>query len=79
MSIFRITAVVLLMCLATPAARPPSLAATLDASFGEASATRPQPGDRFPAFTLPSLADETPISIVQFRGRKVLLHQFASW
>lgn len=79
MSILRITAVFLLVCLAAPAARPPSLAATSDASFGEASATRPQPGDRFPVLTLPSLADGTPLSFAQFRGRKVLLHQFASW
>jgi hypothetical protein len=69
MSILRMTAVFLLMCLAAPAAREQS----------SDNATRPQPGDPFPVFTLPSLADETPISIAQFRGRKVLLHQFASW
>lgn len=36
-------------------------------------------GDPFPALVLPALADGSPLSIEQFRGRKVLLHQFASW
>jgi hypothetical protein len=36
-------------------------------------------GEPFPALLLPSLADGSPLSIGQFRGRKVLLHQFASW
>lgn len=36
-------------------------------------------GERFPALVLPSLADGSPLSVEQFRGRKVLLHQFASW
>jgi hypothetical protein len=33
----------------------------------------------FPALVLPSSTDGSPLSIEQFRGRKVLLHQFASW
>jgi len=36
-------------------------------------------GEPFPALVLPSLVDGSPLSIEQFRGRKVLLHQFASW
>jgi hypothetical protein len=36
-------------------------------------------GQPFPALALPALADGSPLSIEQFRGRKVLLHQFASW
>ena len=36
-------------------------------------------GESFPALVLPSLVDGSPLSIEQFRGRKVLLHQFASW
>jgi hypothetical protein len=36
-------------------------------------------GEPFPSLVLPSLADGSPLSIEQFRGRKVLLHQFASW
>ena len=39
----------------------------------------PRVGDPFPVLTLPALADATPVSIARFRGRKVLLHQFASW
>lgn len=36
-------------------------------------------GEPFPALVLPSLADGSPLSIEPFRGRKVLLLQFASW
>jgi hypothetical protein len=39
----------------------------------------PQSGDVFPVVNLPSLTDGTPMSVADFRGRKVLLHQFASW
>ena len=36
-------------------------------------------GDRFPDLELPALADGSPLSIRDFRGRKVVLHVFASW
>jgi len=36
-------------------------------------------GKPFPDLVLPSLADGRPMSLRQFRGRKVLLHVFASW
>lgn len=36
-------------------------------------------GDRFPEVVLPSLADGTPLSIASFRGRKLVLHVWASW
>ncbi len=36
-------------------------------------------GKPFPALILPSLTDGSPSSIVQFRGKKTLLHVFASW
>jgi len=36
-------------------------------------------GEPFPALVLPAMADGSPLSIEQFRGKKVLLHQFASW
>jgi hypothetical protein len=36
-------------------------------------------GQPFPVLVLPALADGAPLSIETFRGRKVLLHQFASW
>jgi hypothetical protein len=39
----------------------------------------PRPGQAHPALTLPSIADGTPISLAQFRGKKVLLIHFASW
>lgn len=36
-------------------------------------------GDAFPTIALPSAADRTPISIADFRGRKVIVNIFASW
>ena len=49
----------------------------------EAPAQRLDPrfdvGDRFPEIVFPSLDDGTPTSIADFRGKKLLLHVFASW
>ncbi|MGD9720129.1 MAG: peroxiredoxin family protein [Pirellulales bacterium] len=39
----------------------------------------PQVGTPHPDFTLPSIEDGAAISLAQFRGRKLLLIQFASW
>ena len=39
----------------------------------------PQVGQVHPDFTLPGLGDGVPVSLSQFRGRKVLLVHFASW
>ncbi len=36
-------------------------------------------GQRFPGTFLPSLTDGRPMSLLQFRGQKVILHIFASW
>jgi len=36
-------------------------------------------GRPFPNLVLPSLGDRRPSSLVQYRGKKVLLHVFASW
>jgi len=41
--------------------------------------TSPQLGQPAPAFTLPSLADGSPVSLEQFRGKVVLLNFFATW
>jgi hypothetical protein len=38
-----------------------------------------QAGRQFPNLTLPSLEDGRPASISDFRGRKLILHIFASW
>jgi len=51
-------------------------------SVGTASVAEdfhPRVGQVYPDFTLPSLAGGSPISLSQFRGRKVLLVHFASW
>ena len=39
----------------------------------------PKVGEAYPGLVLPSLADGAPLSIARFRGKKVLLLQFASW
>jgi len=39
----------------------------------------PRVGQVHPDFTLPDITDREPVSLSQFRGRKVLLVHFASW
>jgi peroxiredoxin len=54
---------------------------TLLGSFSRASAEpyAPKVGQRHPDFTLPTIGDRAPVSLSNFRGKKVLLIQFASW
>ncbi len=40
---------------------------------------RGTPGGRHPDFTLPNIADGKPVSLSDFRAKKVPLIQFASW
>jgi peroxiredoxin len=44
-----------------------------------AASYAPKVGDRHPDFTLPTIGDRAPVSLSNFRGKKVLLIQFASW
>lgn len=55
-----------------------SAAMLLPADAG-ASGTGLAVGDRFPELVLPSLSDGSPTSISSFRGRKIVLHVWASW
>jgi hypothetical protein len=48
-------------------------------SGGEAAPYAPKVGERHPDFTLPTIGDRKPTSLSNFRGKKVLLIQFASW
>ena len=48
-------------------------------SRGSAASYAPKVGERHPDFTLPTIGDRKPISLSSFRGKKVLLIQFASW
>ncbi len=57
---------------------PVLLAGALPASL-DAEEVPVRVGQPYPALVLPALADGAPLSIEQFRGRRVLLHQFASW
>lgn len=36
-------------------------------------------GQPVPSFVLPDAADGRPRTVAEFRGRKVILHVFASW
>jgi len=36
-------------------------------------------GQPVPDIVLPSIADGSPASLAQFRGKKIVLHVFASW
>jgi hypothetical protein len=44
-----------------------------------AASYAPKIGQRHPDFTLPTIGDRSPVSLSSFRGKKVLLIQFASW
>ena len=53
-------------------------------SFGEsvdihAEAAAAEVGKPYPDFTLPDLETRRPVNLSQFRGKKVLLIEFASW
>jgi hypothetical protein len=39
----------------------------------------PKVGQRHPDFTLPEISGSKPVSLSDFRGKKVLLIHFASW
>lgn len=40
---------------------------------------RPQVGAVHPDFELPSIDDQSPIKLSDFRGKRILLFHFASW
>jgi hypothetical protein len=40
---------------------------------------RVEVGQPVPDIVLPSIADGRPASLAQFRGKKIVLHVFASW
>jgi hypothetical protein len=48
-------------------------------SRASAASYAPKVGQRHPDFTLPRVGDRAPVSLSDFRGKKVLLIQFASW
>ncbi len=52
-----------------------SLAAAMVGADGRAQGV----GRPYPDFTLPNINDRSPVSLSEFRGRKVLLIHFASW
>jgi hypothetical protein len=37
------------------------------------------PGEAFPTLALPSASDGRPVSVTEFRGRKLIVNIFASW
>lgn len=49
------------------------------AHAGAAGYDAPKPGEPHPDFVLPRIDDRAPVKLSSFRGKKVLLIQFASW
>ena len=56
-----------------------ALALLLVASIGAAAPSGFQVGQSFPHLTLPTLEDGQPLSVADYRGKKVILHIWASW
>jgi len=54
-------------------------AVTALATTASAEPYGPRDGARHGDFTLPAIVDRRPVSLSDFRGKKVLLIQFASW
>ncbi len=59
--------------------RVPALVPALMMSVTLAAAAPPKVGERHPDFTLANIADGKPVTLSEYRGKKVLLIQFASW
>jgi hypothetical protein len=55
------------------------LTALMAATAARAAPYQPIVGQRHPDFTLPNIATGKPVSLSDFRGKKVLLIHFASW
>lgn len=56
-----------------------SLAAALTLPISTVVAGEIREGEPYPDFVLPEISDRRPIALSDFRGKKVLLIQFASW
>ena len=61
----------------------PALAATATIAIATAAQELPQTGfavgEPFPTTAFPSLEDEHPMSVADYRGKRLILHIFASW
>ena len=55
------------------------VAVLLWAAAAAAQEYPPRVGQPHADFTLPNIEDRAPVSLASYRGRKVLLIQFASW
>jgi len=56
-----------------------TILSVLLAGDADAAGYSPAVGARHPDFTLPNIAGGKPVSLSDFRGKKVLFIQFASW
>jgi len=56
-----------------------AFAVSLGEIVAKPSSTGFKVGEPFPSLVMPSLADGKPLSLARFRGKKVILHIFASW
>lgn len=78
-----VTVSVMVLSIPAAAGKPPAdEVSAFAASSGSAAQRRDSPfavGDLFPDLAFPSLEDGTPTRLSDFRGKKVMLHVFASW
>jgi len=51
----------------------------IGATLAGAEEYEPRVGEPFPLLVLPSLEDGSPLSVASFRGKKLVLHIWASW
>ncbi len=51
----------------------------LSSTVASGAGYAPEVGEPHPEFILPKISNRQPASLAQFRGKKVLLIQFASW
>lgn len=74
---------VIVLCIPAAAGKPPAGEVSASAaSSASAAQRRDSPfavGDLFPDLAFPALEDGTPARLSDFRGKKVMLHVFASW
>lgn len=55
------------------------IAWAVPATPAQAERYAPRVGERHADFTLPAVSDGKPVSLAQYRGKKLLLIHFASW
>jgi len=66
-------------CFLMPLLLASGMALVVSGQSGRPSGAPLEVGRPFPGISLPDIGDGRPRTIAEFRGRKVILHVFASW